>query len=253
MKRGPLNFLVDLVLAGLFVTLLATGYVMKFVLPPGTHPFLRLWGLNRHGWGDVHFWVSVSLVGILLVHLGLHWQWVVSMARSTLLAARGAPTHLVRTGVLTLVVAVVCLTLFAWAAHSCVRETTDTKTVPPPDQEAGKGLDTGPTPAGEQDPSKVDFRKEVYPIFEKSCLRCHGPKKQLGDFRADRREDFFTREGKKPLVIPGKSADSPLIVIVSGARPDMLMAEQHRLPEGDVQLVRAWIDAGAPWPPHPNP
>lgn len=64
----------------------------------------------------------------------------------------------------------------------------------------------------------------------------------------DRREDFFGKDGSTPLVMPGKSAESPLIAIVSGLRKDIPRADVHRLSDEKVAVLRAWIDAGAPWP-----
>ena len=64
MRRNTLNFLVDaLTLLAIFV-MIATGLVIRFILPPGTGgghggAGLLLWGMGRHDWGDVHFWTSV--------------------------------------------------------------------------------------------------------------------------------------------------------------------------------------------------
>jgi hypothetical protein len=102
-----------------------------------------------------------------------------------------------------------------------------------------------PSPA--QD-SGLALWKEVQSIFEASCLSCHGPKRARGGFRIDRRDDFFRTDLGKPFVVPGKSAASRLLDIVSGARQDIAMPERHRLPEKEQTRVRAWIDAGAPWP-----
>ena len=35
---------------------------------------------------------------------------------------------------------------------------------------------------------KIDFDKDVKPIFQASCLRCHGPEKPKSHFRLDDRE-----------------------------------------------------------------
>ena len=48
------------------------------------------------------------------------------------------------------------------------------------------------------------FRKDVYPILERSCVSCHGPKSQRAGFRIDREEDFSREFGGMPLVVPGK-------------------------------------------------
>jgi hypothetical protein len=91
----------------------------------------------------------------------------------------------------------------------------------------------------------------VYPILEQYCLSCHGPKKQRGGFRVDQKEDFFGKGGSPPLVVPGKSGQSPLIAIVSGTK-DAPRPDVHRLAAGRVEILRAWIDGGAPWPDRPS-
>src|SRR5581483_2829832 len=103
--------------------------------------------------------------------------------------------------------------------------------------------------AVEPRPARGASFHEVYPLLVRSCLSCHGPDKELGDFRVDRREDYFGAVGREPLVVPGAGAASPLIDIVSGARPEMRMAARHRLPPHEVELLKAWIDAGAAWSP----
>lgn len=93
MKRGVVNFILDSALFLLFVGLISTGLIMEFILPPRSRvatdpgPFggeLRaLWGLSRHEWGDIHFWLAVALVAGAALHVLLHWRWVVAMVLST--------------------------------------------------------------------------------------------------------------------------------------------------------------------------
>ena len=78
-------------------------------------------------------------------------------------------------------------------------------------------------------------------------MSCHGPQKQLANFRVDRSEDFFGSKDRPPLVMPEQSSISPLIAIVSGTRKDMPMADMHKLSGQDVVLLKAWIDSGAEW------
>jgi len=101
-------------------------------------------------------------------------------------------------------------------------------------------------------PANVEFWTGVYPLLEHSCLSCHGPSKQSGGFRIDRKADFF-RKDEVPLIVPGDSATSPLIAIVSGKRKDIPRQDVHRLSDEHVRLLRAWIDAGAAWPERPVP
>ena len=44
----------------------------------------------------------------------------------------------------------------------------------------------GVSPALAQTPAKVDFGRDVLPIFKAQCYSCHGPAQQLNGFRLDR-------------------------------------------------------------------
>ncbi len=81
MKRTTLNAVVDALAFAGFVLLVATGVLMRWTLPPGSGRHLTVWGLGRHEWGVVHFWVSVALLAALAAHVALHWRWIVAVAR----------------------------------------------------------------------------------------------------------------------------------------------------------------------------
>src|SRR5207245_2700029 len=57
----------------------------------------------------------------------------------------------------------------------------------------------------------VDFLRDIEPILETSCLRCHGPKKPKGNFRLDTREAALKGGEIGVAILPGNSAGSPLI------------------------------------------
>lgn len=73
-----INFVTDVVTFLVVLAMAATGLLLKFVLPPGSQggQGMQLWGLTRHEWGDVHFWLSVSMGALFVVHVALHWNWV---------------------------------------------------------------------------------------------------------------------------------------------------------------------------------
>lgn len=56
-----------------------TGVLMRYLLPPGSGHSSTIWGLDRHEWGGVHFWISLVFFGILALHLLLHWRWIVTV------------------------------------------------------------------------------------------------------------------------------------------------------------------------------
>lgn len=81
MHRPTLNFLIDTVAFVAFAFLTTTGILTRYLLPPGSGRWATLWGLNRHQWGDLHFWVAVVLLGVLAIHLVLHWRWILCIVR----------------------------------------------------------------------------------------------------------------------------------------------------------------------------
>ena len=74
----------------LFLSLIAL--IMKYILPPGCGSRHRGWGegepltflgLGRHDWGDVHWVLALILLSMLVVHLLLHWKWIVHQIKCT--------------------------------------------------------------------------------------------------------------------------------------------------------------------------
>lgn len=95
-----------------------------------------------------------------------------------------------------------------------------------------------------------DFVADVQPIFAAHCLDCHGPKKQKSSYRLDVKSVALGGgEGSAPNILPGRAAASPLFRYVSGADADLPMPPKGpALSAAEVAVLRAWIDAGAPWP-----
>ncbi len=79
MNRTKLNPIIDVVAFAGFVVLTTTGVLMRYILPPGSGHYSTIWGLDRHEWGGIHFWIAVIFFLILALHLVLHWRWIVSV------------------------------------------------------------------------------------------------------------------------------------------------------------------------------
>jgi mono/diheme cytochrome c family protein len=94
----------------------------------------------------------------------------------------------------------------------------------------------------------VNFSRDIKPIFEASCVKCHGRGKDKGGFRLDNREALLKGGDSGPVAIAGQSAQSHLIELVSGLDPENVMpVKGSRLTPMQVGLLRAWIDQGMPW------
>jgi mono/diheme cytochrome c family protein len=108
-------------------------------------------------------------------------------------------------------------------------------------------------------PRKVDFTKDVYPIFKEHCFKCHGPEKQKGKYRMDTKEGAFkVSDDHGPAIEPGKSEASSIILMTAGLIDEMLMpppsdkpGQSDPLTPEQIGILRAWIDQGADWPEGP--
>jgi hypothetical protein len=81
MKRNTLNFWIDFISLLAMLGLIWTGLLIHYVLPPGTggrgggHGLI-LWGLDRHDYGNIHFYLALTLIALMVIHVWLHWSWV---------------------------------------------------------------------------------------------------------------------------------------------------------------------------------
>src|SRR5260370_18334134 len=93
-----------------------------------------------------------------------------------------------------------------------------------------------------QAPDKVDFVRDVQPIFRQNCYGCHGPRQQNNNFRLDRRRDAM-RGGTIPVIGSGSSESSHLYLRLVGkdTLPGQTMPPTGSLTPPHIATVNAWI------------
>ena len=96
----------------------------------------------------------------------------------------------------------------------------------------------------------VDFKRDVEPILLERCSDCHGPDKQKGRFRVDRRSVLLNGgDSGEPAINPGKAEASYLVKLVSGAEAGLVMPPKgDRLTPAQIATIKAWINSGAATP-----
>ena len=99
-------------------------------------------------------------------------------------------------------------------------------------------------------PERVDFARDVYPIFERHCLECHGPQRQEGELRLDRRQSAMAGGASGQTILPFKPDASELLRRVSlpEGHDDIMPARGKPLAGRQIDTLRAWISDGAVWP-----
>src|SRR5882757_9107888 len=113
----------------------------------------------------------------------------------------------------------------------------------------GRAADAAPLPPPAS--QKIDYVRDVRPIFAKHCYRCHGPQRQKGGLSLHVKARAIAGGDGGPAFEIGKSAESRLIELVAAVDEDDVMPPEgggERLTPEQVGVLRAWIDQGASWP-----
>jgi mono/diheme cytochrome c family protein len=106
-----------------------------------------------------------------------------------------------------------------------------------------------PPPSDQKD---VTYEKDIKPILDKSCIKCHGPEKPKGKLRLDSLAGVMKGGEDGPAIEPGKSEKSVLIHNVGhlGEEDEWMPPPGNKakippLTPEQIGLIRAWIDQGA--------
>ena len=88
----------------------------------------------------------------------------------------------------------------------------------------------------------VTFDKDIKPIFERACTRCHGPDRQRGDLRIDSLAEIR----RSQVATAGQSSRSALYTRVSlpAGDDDIMPPKDGPLPAAEINLIKQWIDGG---------
>jgi len=91
----------------------------------------------------------------------------------------------------------------------------------------------------------VTFDKDIHPLFEASCVRCHSGERPKAGLRLDTAENVLKGSKDGKVVVVGDSAKSPLVIAVSQLDPHSAMPPKPRGPRPG--------GPGAPGAPGQNP
>jgi len=85
--KAKVNFIIDAIMFVLMGFLAGIGLLIKYVLVSGEERWIqygrnvdiRFLGLDRHQWGDIHLYVGIALIILLVLHVVLHWKMIVCL------------------------------------------------------------------------------------------------------------------------------------------------------------------------------
>jgi mono/diheme cytochrome c family protein len=123
---------------------------------------------------------------------------------------------------------------------------------------------THPATAADTAAREVDFKKDIQPLLNQSCMKCHkpdpkNPRGPAAGFRLDDKAAAMKGGKHGVAIVPGKADESLLYKLLSGpahidGKDVAAMPKPQRnqpfkpLAKDKVDLVKHWIDQGAKWP-----
>lgn len=84
MKKTTINFIIDGLMFICMAAITGIGFLIKYTLVSGQERRIKydenvelyLFGLNRHEWGSIHLIIGFILLGLLVLHIILHWKFI---------------------------------------------------------------------------------------------------------------------------------------------------------------------------------
>ena len=103
--------------------------------------------------------------------------------------------------------------------------------------------------------AKPDYELHIKPLFQRSCVKCHGPEKRKSGLRLDEKR-FALKGGESgpTALVPG-DADKSLIFSMCSMPADdedVMPPKGKLLALSEIETLKHWIDQGALWP-EPRP
>jgi len=86
MNKQKINYIIDFLALISFIITAFTGLVLMLSMPSGVRQgrFQSLLGIEKTTWIKLHDWFGIGLIILVIIHLILHWDWLVLMTRNTL-------------------------------------------------------------------------------------------------------------------------------------------------------------------------
>ncbi len=106
-----------------------------------------------------------------------------------------------------------------------------------------------PTEAANQVPAAssggaVSFSKDVVPIIEQTCIKCHGGSDGIkGDLSMKTHADLMKGGQDGVVVVPGDAANSMMVKLITEGK---MPKRGPKLPQEQIDLIAQWVNEGAP-------
>jgi hypothetical protein len=81
-KKNTLKYVIDVAMFVDLCSVTMIGLLLGFVIPKGVASDKYFLGLHRHEWGDIHLFLSLFFVALLVCHVWFNWKWVANTTQN---------------------------------------------------------------------------------------------------------------------------------------------------------------------------
>lgn len=97
----------------------------------------------------------------------------------------------------------------------------------------------------------VNYYRDIEPILTENCVPCHQASMAAGGLRLDAPENVLQGGASGPGVVPGRAQRSLVYQRLTDTTEKRMPPVGTALSDGQMALIRAWINAGAKIEPRP--
>lgn len=93
--------------------------------------------------------------------------------------------------------------------------------------------------------AKVNFAKQIAPIFKANCLGCHSGPHPAEGIALDTKANILKGGVNGPILVAGKPAESTLVQCLTGNGAMLMPPNSKGLPKQKIALIAQWVKEGA--------
>ncbi len=84
MNKQKVNYLIDFLALISFIATALSGLAIRFFMPSGVRQgrLQEFLGIQKGVWSEIHDWSGILLIIFAVIHLVLHWNWIICMTKN---------------------------------------------------------------------------------------------------------------------------------------------------------------------------
>lgn len=102
--------------------------------------------------------------------------------------------------------------------------------------------------ADESNERTIDFVRDIQPLFQARCVRCHGEANTKSGLRLDLKSMALAGGDSGRAIVPNDSKTSALVSRITAQGDERMPPDGEPLSASQIESIKKWIDQGAHWP-----